>query len=633
MAATILLVDDDETLGRVLNRVLTQQGHTVVEAENVARALEAARELKPQLGLLDLRLPDGDGVELARKLGEAGYRFPLILMTAYPLRLRDQPELARQFSRVLTKPLNLQELRQAIDTALAPTPSPGPAPVAPRPPAAKHEGPPVATTPGDSKLTVKADQPAGVPVGPARRRRAALVVVVLLALIGMAALPSLGIVPLPGRHKTESPAGNEKPAAASLAATGVKDDPRGLILPEAVVSSLGLTTAVLQASAGTRPLRLSGFINYDPDYMQRVHALFGGEVIEIAEIEENVRGTTERRKLSFNDSVHKGDLLAVVWSRDLGQMKNALVDALVRLRFDEETLKNYQTLSASGAVADAAVRTQQAAVSLDRNSANSAENALRTARVAPEEIAAVKDEAAKIFERHGQHDAEVEKNWARVEVRARLDGTIVEKNVVTGDTVDTAFDMFRIADLTRLTVWANAYEEDLRELNKLSLPHSWTVRLAADVPPSGGEPGPPLNSRVFEKITPAIDPNQHTATLMGRVEPGHSQKAFVGRMVAVTIELPQPGDTVAVPVTALDEDGETSVVFIQPDTAKPYFSMRRVAVVQRLADVVLVSSRLSEAERKSGLEEITPGQHVVTRQTYLLRGALDDLKNQAQEGK
>src|SRR5258708_7352994 len=126
-AATILLVDDDETLSRVLRRVLTQQGHTVVEAGNVARALEVARETPPQLGLLDLRLPDGDGVELANKLQENGARFPLILMTAYPLRLRDQPELAHQFFRVLTKPLNLQELRQAIDAALERAPTAQPA--------------------------------------------------------------------------------------------------------------------------------------------------------------------------------------------------------------------------------------------------------------------------------------------------------------------------------------------------------------------------------------------------------------------------------------------------------------------------------------------------------------------------
>ena len=124
-AAPILIVDDDETLSRVLRRVLIRDGYEVNEAGSVAQALEAARSLKPQLGLLDLSLPDGDGVELARRLRAEGVDCPFILITAYPLRLRDQPQLGGAFARVLTKPLNLEELRQAIDAALhAPAPAP-----------------------------------------------------------------------------------------------------------------------------------------------------------------------------------------------------------------------------------------------------------------------------------------------------------------------------------------------------------------------------------------------------------------------------------------------------------------------------------------------------------------------------
>jgi multidrug efflux pump subunit AcrA (membrane-fusion protein) len=118
---------------------------------------------------------------------------------------------------------------------------------------------------------------------------------------------------------------------------------------------------------------------------------------------------------------------------------------------------------------------------------------------------------------------------------------------------------------------------------------------------------------------------------MGRVEPGPNERGFVGRMVSVTVEVPQPGNAVAVPVSALDEDGETSVVFVQPDADKPYYSQRRVAVVQRLSDSVLVSSRLDEAERKRGLQELKPGDRIVTRQAYLLRGALADVKNRAKD--
>ncbi len=613
-APNILLVDDDETLGRVLRRVLTQQGYNVVEAGNLAGALRLARENPPHLALLDLRLPDGDGIELAKALAEQGARFPVILMTAYPLRLRDQPELASRFASVLTKPLNLQELRQSVESALNRVPDATPATTG---------APPVQATPPPA-MESKTPPPAPA----TRSRRWAVVIVCILALAALAAVPVIGIVR--GHKGVVSPQAPEGDGR-QLAAKPEDGDPDGLVLSPQVVKELGLTTVAVEPGAGTRPLQLSGTINYNPDYLQRVHALFGGEVISIAEVEENVRGTTERRKLSFGDRVHAGELLAVVWSKDLGQMKSALVDARVRLLFDEETLKRYEALYASGGTAEAVVRAQRAQVSLDRNAAATAERTLVVARVPAEEIQAVKDEAQKIFERRGAHDPEKEKDWPRVEVRAGIDGTIVEKNVVVRDVVDTSFDMFRIADLEKLAVWANAYEEDLSELNRLTLPYPWQVRLAADARASGrAGPGELLRSPFCEKIAPAIDPNQHTALLIGRVENLPPEVLHPGQMVSVTVEVPRPGSTVAVPVSALDEDGETSVVFVQPDPNQSYYSERRVAVVQRLSDVVLVSSRLDEAQRKRGLRELKPGDRVVTRQVYLLRGALQDLKEHVQ---
>jgi CheY-like chemotaxis protein len=113
---TILVVDDDEVVGRVLSRVLHQQGHTVWRAESGEQALALARDHLPRLVLVDLCLPDIDGIELAHKLREEHPSLILILMTAYPLRLRDQPDLAEDFSRVLTKPLDLSELRQAVES-------------------------------------------------------------------------------------------------------------------------------------------------------------------------------------------------------------------------------------------------------------------------------------------------------------------------------------------------------------------------------------------------------------------------------------------------------------------------------------------------------------------------------------
>ncbi len=125
MSMTILIVEDDEVLGRVLRRILTRQGYPVCLAAGVAQALELMQTHRPQLALLDLCLPDGDGVQLAAQLRALSPDLVLILMTAYPLRLRDHPELAQEFAQVLTKPLDLAELRRVISDRTNQALSPG----------------------------------------------------------------------------------------------------------------------------------------------------------------------------------------------------------------------------------------------------------------------------------------------------------------------------------------------------------------------------------------------------------------------------------------------------------------------------------------------------------------------------
>jgi DNA-binding response OmpR family regulator len=118
MGPIILLVDDDEVLARVLGRVLTREGYRVILAGDKARALELGRQHHPELVILDLCLPDGAGTELALQLHAEQPQLPLILMTAYPVQLRDDPSSASLFVHTLTKPLDLYRLRQVIGALL-----------------------------------------------------------------------------------------------------------------------------------------------------------------------------------------------------------------------------------------------------------------------------------------------------------------------------------------------------------------------------------------------------------------------------------------------------------------------------------------------------------------------------------
>jgi DNA-binding NarL/FixJ family response regulator len=70
MGASVLIVDDHPGFRAQARRMLESEGYRVVgEAGDVASAHEAARALEPELALVDVYLPDGDGFELASRLG------------------------------------------------------------------------------------------------------------------------------------------------------------------------------------------------------------------------------------------------------------------------------------------------------------------------------------------------------------------------------------------------------------------------------------------------------------------------------------------------------------------------------------------------------------------------------------
>jgi DNA-binding NarL/FixJ family response regulator len=82
MARSVLLVDDDPAFRDLARRVLSSAGLAVVgEADTAAAALAAAKELRPDTVLVDVGLPDRDGVALARDLVALPWR-PRVVVTS-----------------------------------------------------------------------------------------------------------------------------------------------------------------------------------------------------------------------------------------------------------------------------------------------------------------------------------------------------------------------------------------------------------------------------------------------------------------------------------------------------------------------------------------------------------------------
>jgi cobalt-zinc-cadmium efflux system membrane fusion protein len=391
---------------------------------------------------------------------------------------------------------------------------------------------------------------------------------------------------------------------------------------------LGVTTAAIDEKAAPRTLELAGSLNFDPNRLFRVQARFAGEVIELGKVYEpgspETGGRTRERDLRYGDSVRKGDLMAVVLSKDLGEKKSELVDALVKLHLDEKNLKYIRELVDRGVGPEVNLRQQEALVAADRNAAARAELTLRTWQLPKEEIDALKKEADRLRNLDEKRDMAKETEWAKVEVRAPHDGTIVEKNVTVRNMVDPTFDLYKIADLSKLGVVVHAYEEDLRTLQALPRHYPWRVRLPAD------PRIPTLPGDGIEQLGLVVDPNQRTDPVMGRVD-NPDGKLKVGQFATATVDLPPPPGVVSVPAAALDEDGSESVVFVQLDPAHPrILRMRRVVVTQRMGDTVYVRSVLTPEQEKRGLQPLRPGEVVVTHGVLELKAALEELQAKKQ---
>lgn len=78
----ILVVEDERAIANVLRRGLALEGYSVEVADGGRAALDAVRDRPPELVVLDLMLPDIDGLEVARRLREAGERTPVLMLTA-----------------------------------------------------------------------------------------------------------------------------------------------------------------------------------------------------------------------------------------------------------------------------------------------------------------------------------------------------------------------------------------------------------------------------------------------------------------------------------------------------------------------------------------------------------------------
>jgi DNA-binding NtrC family response regulator len=118
--ANILVVDDELGIRDLLSEILNDEGHTVEVAENAAQARAARLRERPDLVLLDIWMPDTDGVTLLKEWSATGLlSMPVIMMSGHAT-----IDTAVEATRIgalafLEKPITLQKLLKAVEQGLS----------------------------------------------------------------------------------------------------------------------------------------------------------------------------------------------------------------------------------------------------------------------------------------------------------------------------------------------------------------------------------------------------------------------------------------------------------------------------------------------------------------------------------
>lgn len=118
MPLRVLVVDDEPPIRRFLRTSLTAQGYELVEAESGTGALEAVRRSVPDLIVLDLGLPDIDGLEVIRRLRGNGVATPVIVLSSRMDEAGKVEALDLGADDYVTKPFGVPELLARIRAAL-----------------------------------------------------------------------------------------------------------------------------------------------------------------------------------------------------------------------------------------------------------------------------------------------------------------------------------------------------------------------------------------------------------------------------------------------------------------------------------------------------------------------------------
>ena len=119
--STILIVEDNEKNLKLVRDILQHQGHATLEAMTGRDGVEMATTLLPDLILMDIQLPDIDGIQALREIRTVAAldAVPVVAVSASVMPDEQHKIVSSGFDAFVTKPINLKQFRETVQRFLA----------------------------------------------------------------------------------------------------------------------------------------------------------------------------------------------------------------------------------------------------------------------------------------------------------------------------------------------------------------------------------------------------------------------------------------------------------------------------------------------------------------------------------
>jgi len=114
----ILIIDDDENIRKVLTTILEDEGYDVESVDTAKKAIERTRRKFYNLALIDIRLPDMEGIELLTKMKNTTPKIRKIIITGYPTLQNAVEAVNRGADAYIMKPFDMEKVLEEIKDQL-----------------------------------------------------------------------------------------------------------------------------------------------------------------------------------------------------------------------------------------------------------------------------------------------------------------------------------------------------------------------------------------------------------------------------------------------------------------------------------------------------------------------------------